>query len=209
MISAHRAKEREKNAARKNAEKAVEKRAAGWYNRRSENRRTERRIAVRSEAKAMVFRKAVSAEAETVAQLYRSVLGSEFCVWNEEYPTLEDARHDLQAGNLYVLADGGSIVGALSVVEENELDELPGWSGGKAKEIARVVIGLPFRGKGLAGRMVREIVALLRESGSRAVHLSVAKQNLPAYQTYCREGFSVVGEAELYGGEYYLMEKML
>jgi len=39
--------------------------------------------------------------------------------------------------------------------------------------------------------------------------LSVVKTNVPAYKTYIKAGFAVVGEAQMYGNDYYLMEKAI
>ncbi len=43
----------------------------------------------------------------------------------------------------------------------------------------------------------------------KSIHLSVAKSNIPAYKTYIKLGFKTVGEVEIYGGDYYLMEKQI
>lgn len=82
----------------------------------------------------MVFRKGRREEAEKILELYQSVIGSEFCTWNEFYPGREEIDADMSCGNLYVLTeeknpgDGGAygeerIVGAASIVSENELDD--------------------------------------------------------------------------------------
>lgn len=43
----------------------------------------------------------------------------------------------------------------------------------------------------------------------KAIHLSVVKTNVPAYKTYIKAGFAVDGEAQMYGNDYYLMEKAI
>ncbi len=163
------------------------------------------------------FRPARPDEAEAVYALYQSVIGTLFCTWNTAYPGREEVARDLSCRCLYVLAEDGQIIGALSVVPENELDHLPCWSDvpgapgspGAHREIARVVIARPRQGMGLAGQMVDAISALLAAEGCSAIRLSVAKINLPAAATYRKAGFRTVGEAILYGGAYLLMEKRL
>ncbi len=155
-----------------------------------------------------VFRKAEQEDTCAVYSLYKSVVGDEFCVWNDAYPGMLEIRDDLASDNLFVLTDGEKVIGAISIVHENELDEFDCFTHDGA-EIARVAVAKEHRGKGLSGKMVGEVENILRERDCKALHLSVAKANTPAYKTYLRVGFLTVGEAELYGGDYYLMEKDL
>ncbi len=159
----------------------------------------------------MTFRTATHADLDAVLALYEEAKRGPFCVWNEAYPTREDAEADLAGEDLYVLDDGGVVIGALSVVPENELDDQPCWqlTGEGVREIARVVVAAEYHGHGYAGVMVAHICAILRERGERALHISVATSNPPARKTYPRQGFVEVGEAELFGGAYVLMEKRL
>ena len=159
----------------------------------------------------MNFRKATLADTEQVYALYRSVVGSEFCVWSDEYPGQFEIEQDLAAKSLFVLTNGGEIVGAISIVPENELDDFDFWKNkdGAHKEIARVVVAESRRGNAFALEMVRKVADLLCKSGCTSLRLSVAKTNIPACKTYIKAGFATVGEAHLYGGEYYLMEKNL
>ena len=57
--------------------------------------------------------------------------------------------------------------------------------------------------------MIQCIAPILRKNGCKAIHLSVVKTNVPAYKTYIKAGFAVVGEAQMYGNDYYLMEKVI
>ncbi len=150
-------------------------------------------------------------EVERVLSLYKSAIGKEFCAWDDEYPSMTEISHDLETDNLYVLDAGGVLAGAISVVPENELDGFDEWEikDGTEREIARITVLENFRGMRLAGRMVNEMLEILKARGVGAVHLSAAKQNIPAHKTYLQLGFNIVREAKLYGGEYYLLEKIL
>ncbi len=155
------------------------------------------------------IRIARSDDAEKILSLYQSVKNGAFCVWNDSYPGMLEIKHDTETENQYVMTHDSKIIGAISIVPENELDGFDCWSCKDGKEIARVVISEEYRGKGLSFEIVRFIESVLREDGCKAIHLSVAKVNIPAYKTYVKAGFTTVGEAEMYGNSYYLMEKLL
>jgi ribosomal protein S18 acetylase RimI-like enzyme len=152
---------------------------------------------------------AQQSDVEHVLSLYQSAKNGAFCVWNDSYPSIAEIEHDLETKNLYVMTDGGNIIGAISVVPENELDSFDCWSCKDGKEIARVVIDKTYQGYGLSFEMVQKVASILRRNGWKAIHLSVAKSNIPAYKTYIKAGFTVVGEAEMYGNNYYLMENAI
>ncbi len=152
---------------------------------------------------------AKQSDAEHIFSLYQDAKSGEFCVWNDSYPTIAEIQHDLDTNNLYVMTDGSQIIGAISVVPENELDGFDCWSCKEGKEIARVVIDKDYQGHGLSFEMVQNVESILRENGNKAIHLSVVKSNIPAYKTYMKAGFAVVGEAQMYGNDYYLMEKVI
>ncbi len=148
-------------------------------------------------------------DAEAVLSLYQSAKGGEFCAWSDSYPDMLEIEHDLETWNLYVMTQDSKIIGAVSVVPENELDVLDCWSCKDSREIARVVISREYRGKGLSFELVRFIESILYKDACRALHLSVAKINIPAYKTYIKAGFVTVGEVKMFGNSYYLMEKLL
>lgn len=155
------------------------------------------------------FELAQKEDAEQVLSLYERAKSGAFCVWDDSYPTMTEIERDLETENLYVLTDGSNVIGAISVVPENELDGFDCWSCKEGKEIARVVIDKRWQGQGLSFEMVQQVESILRSNGCKAIHLSVVKSNIPAYKTYIKAGFTVVGEAQMYGNDYYLMEKAI
>lgn len=144
-----------------------------------------------------------------IFSLYQSAKRGAFCVWDHNYPGMLDIEHDLETKNLYVMTHERKIIGSISVVPKNELDGFDGWLCKEAKEIARVVISEEYQGKSLSLQLVKFIQSVLHKAGCRAIHLSVAKSNIPAYKTYVKTGFVTIGEAEMYENSYYLMEKLL
>ena len=51
----------------------------------------------------MEFRKAKREEAEEILQLYQSLIGTEYCVWTESYPTEREVEFDLSRNALFCL----------------------------------------------------------------------------------------------------------
>lgn len=158
----------------------------------------------------MQIRKAKPAEAEIIRDLYHSVIGQPFCTWNEEYPGEIEIQMDLSAETLYLAEEENKIIGAISVIPENEMDDFPCWNiRDHVKEIARVVIRPDLQGKGYACQMVEKLLAILKEEGCHAIHLSVADCNIPAQKTYRKLGFAFLAECDMYGHHYFLCEKAL
>lgn len=159
----------------------------------------------------MQFRLAKTVDAEEISALYRAQIGRPFCVWNEFYPGRVEIEGDLRTNGLYVLTEDGKILGAVSVVPENELDGLPDWryTGAGVRELARVAVLPERQGQGLAQQMIRSVLERLCHGGCKAVRLCVAQKNQPAIRVYEKTGFAFVGEASLYGGEYLLCERRL
>ena len=158
----------------------------------------------------MIFRKAAETEGKTVLSLYRSVIGMPFCAWDESYPGETEILQDLSSGTLYVLEENAELIGAISIVPENELDDAGCWAVREnAWEFARVVIRPDCQKRGLSARLVEGILRELTARHAAAVHLAVAKQNIPAQRLYQRMGFSFCGEADMFGHSYFLCERNL
>ncbi len=157
----------------------------------------------------MIFRNAISDDLPQIADLYRAAIGIPGCTWNENYPGAFELEHDFSSGNLYVLSEGETVVGAVSVVSPNELDDAYIWEIPNAKEIARVVISQNYQGRSLAAQMLHKLFEKLKQEGCRAIHLSVACCNHAAIKTYQRQGFAFLAQADLYGNRYHLCEKKL
>lgn len=144
-----------------------------------------------------------------ILDLYQNAKNQELCVWNEYYPTITEIEHDLETNNLYVMSYNEEIVGAISIVPENEMDYFECWSCTNSKEIARVVVAKEFQGQKISYKMIQYIESILSQQEIQSIHLAVAKINIPAYKTYTNLGFKIVSEADMYGNNYYLMEKKL
>ena len=103
------------------------------------------------------FRRAKREEAGEILQLYRSLIGTEYCVWTENYPTEREVEFDLSRNALFCLrkitsesdsreqelqgtgmAEGkttetlqetrGRLMGVISIDDDPQVKELPFWS---------------------------------------------------------------------------------
>lgn len=158
----------------------------------------------------MNLRKARSDEKEIIRALYLSVKGSEGCTWNENYPSDIEIDGDLSNEALFVLVESGEIVGAVSVVEPHELDEMPFWQErDRVREIARVVVRPDRQGRGYAERMLSMLFEQFRGEGVRVVHILVAKKNAAASRLYEKLGFDRRGECFEYGIDFFAEELSL
>lgn len=159
----------------------------------------------------MLLRKANSAEIATVSDIYDLVRNGETCVWNENYPTFDDAKKDFEAGCLFVFEDVGEIIGCASVEPVAEDDDLPFWRvcDGNHREISRIAIVPAHQGKGYAGIMVKLLMDELECQGVSSIHLLAAKANPPAVKTYKKLGFEFIGECYRYGADYFVCEKVI
>lgn len=155
--------------------------------------------------------KADIVDVDAVVEIYEAVKGSEYCVWNEFYPTRRNAEEDVGCGCLYLLKDGGEILGCISVEPVSEDDDLEFWrvNDGRHREVSRVAIAPKHQGRGYARIMTELLVERLRGEGASSVHLLAAKVNLPACNTYQRLGFEFIGECHRYGADYFVCELVL
>ncbi len=142
--------------------------------------------------------------------LYKAVNGTQFCTWNESYPGKREINRDLFAGTLLVLEDHQELIGAISIVPENELDDMDCWNVREnAREFARVVLRPDHQRKGLSVHLIEGVIQELRKQGVTAVHIAVAKKNIPAQKLYRKMGFDFCGEASIYEHDFFLCEKIM
>ncbi len=158
----------------------------------------------------MKLRLAKEFEKNIVLNLYNEVKKEKFCVWNDEYPTINEINEDFKTNNLFVYVTNDEIIGAISIVPINEMDDFNEWEyKEKACEIARIVIRKKHQGKSLAKEMVESIFPICIQKGFTSIHLSCQCDNIPANKTYQKLGFKQIGQKYMYKNMYYLLEKNL
>ena len=78
-----------------------------------------------------------------------------------------------------------------------------------AREFARVAVRPDCQQQGLSFYLVDGVIRELKEQHTAAIHIAVAKSNIPAQKLYRKMGFDFCGEADLFGNHYFLCEMIL
>ena len=142
----------------------------------------------------MLFRKAETREAEAIRALYQAVIGTPFCTWDESYPGETEIAGDLSAGTLYVLEEDHQVIGAISIVPENELDHFNCWAlKENAREFARVVIKSDqgsFKGRKLPQSILpsQKRISRRRSSIGKRASIFVGKPTCTGTVISCAKG---------------------
>ena len=161
----------------------------------------------------MEFRRARREEAEEILQLYRSLIGTEYCVWTENYPTEREVEFDLSRDALFCLRETttGRLMGVISIDDDPEVKALSCWSAElvPVAELSRLGVAVEYQNRGIARRLLQEAMTELRTQGYKAVHILVAKDNVKALRSYEKLHFTTAGECELFGHSYWCYEKEL
>lgn len=154
------------------------------------------------------LRSAKTEDLQAVEGIYLSFLtqeetGPRWTVWQKGvYPTGETARQALEAGELYVLTDGGTVVGSV-ILNRKEPEEYASvaWTvpaePGEALVIHTLCMDPERKGLGLGKAMVSHIIHEARAQGCRAIRLDTGSQNAPAVGLYKKMGFSLAGEGTI------------
>ncbi|MBR1568383.1 MAG: GNAT family N-acetyltransferase [Lachnospiraceae bacterium] len=158
------------------------------------------------------FMLATKLDTEEVLKLYRSVVGSEYCAWTDSYPSMETIDYDLQRDALYVMRDeSGEIIGAITVDDDPDVNALSCWSKDLQgePELSRLVVRADHQNQGMACDMIYKLMEILRGKGHSGIRYMVSKRNIKAMRSYSKLHAVQVGEAALFGDEFWCFEKRL
>jgi len=152
---------------------------------------------------------ATPADLETLWQLYADVCAQQehdayTPQWTQGvYPTIDDLRAHVDAGDMYVGTLDGRFVAAMVLTphEDPEYLDVP-WPTACAQDEVAVIhllaVHPSMRGKHLGAELVREAIALARKDGKRVIHLDVVPGNLAASRIYRDAGFVPVGTYQIF-----------
>ena len=146
-----------------------------------------------------------------ILALYKAQIGREFCPWTDEYPSDVTIDFDLSRDALFVLKMDGRIKAAVSLEEDEDVDNLSCWDATKAPEgeLARIAVDPEEQSKGLGRIMLQFGMDELQRRGFKGIHMLVNKHNKKAIRCYSVFGFDVVGECSMYDQDFLCYEKEL
>ena len=116
----------------------------------------------------MNFERVKREEADTVLKLYRSLLGTPYCVWTEEYPSEKEVEFDLSRDALFCMRDdAGNIAGVISIDDDPNVECLTCWSETMvpSAEVSRVGVCQEFQNQGIAGKLLKGVMEELKKLG--------------------------------------------
>lgn len=156
--------------------------------------------------------KALPCDAEEIYAIYASLKGSPGCTWDDEYPTLEFVRHDIEErSSLYKLTEDGVIVAAayLGEFEEREVPECFDKSVKRRGEFSRVGVRREYHRKGCAERLLRYLLNEAVDLGYDGLALLVGTENSGAIALYEKIGFKRCGGGVMYETHWFFYEHSL
>ena len=155
----------------------------------------------------MIFRKAEKVDFSQIRSLYWNLIDQDqddpsFPHWKKGiHPSDEMILDSIDKGDLYVLADGEEI--AACVIANDEKVEgyadAP-WQVDSDDIIVLHVLAVhpDHRGKGLARRLVENVIEQERKAGKKALRLDVIENNTTAERLYQKLGFRYIQTKTLY-----------
>lgn len=127
--------------------------------------------------------------------------------WQDGYPNRESFLSDREKGCSYVLEEDGRVVGTMAVFFDGEptYDKIyeGSWLSDSSSYAAihRVAVDADSKGKGLAGRMVEEVVNMCRERGVCSIKNDTHRLNHSMQHMLAKNGFTRCGIIYLENGE--------
>lgn len=160
----------------------------------------------------MEFVKAAPEDQTEILALYRSLVGTEYCAWTQDYPNETTIQFDMERDALFCLKDEeGKIVGVISIDQDDEVEKLPCWTIDlqPAGELSRLGVRIESQNQGVAGKLLENGMKELKDRGKKSVHFLVCKTNEKAIRAYRKLDFNIVGECRLFEEEWWCYEKSL
>ncbi|MCR5178151.1 MAG: GNAT family N-acetyltransferase [Lachnospiraceae bacterium] len=154
---------------------------------------------------------ATEEDRDQILALYNLLKGTDYCAWDEDYPSNETIDFDLSRDALFVMKDGNVIKAAISLEEDESVNNLSCWDESltPAGELARLAVMPGEQGRGLGRLMLQFGMEELKKRGIKGIHFLVNKSNIKAIRCYAPFGFHVAGECHLYDQDFLCYEGLL
>ena len=146
-----------------------------------------------------------------VMQMYNDARSFDGCAWDDDYPDGDILNDDFLSGGLYVFVSKNEIIGAISILFGENLEEFECWKiqSARSVEFARVVVSKEYVGQGYGTKMVFETLELLKQMGYDSARILVSPSNPSAIAVYKKLGFDFLRVESFPYGDFWLCEKGL
>lgn len=153
------------------------------------------------------FRHAVREDADVIFALYRSLVGTPFCAWDETYPARSNLEEDLKARSIYCLCEDKKIFAVATAMHCPEHDVLP-WSTAMKNpcDLMRIGVARDHQGHGIGAYLLQKTVEASHDAGYDGMRILVCQTNLPAVKLYRNFGARYRGETVAYGLQWFCYE---
>lgn len=154
---------------------------------------------------------AVPGDGDAALTLFRSLIGTPYCTWNEEYPDEETVLCDIAAGRTLLCRDGKGAAAVLVLLPPDELPPLPLWDADVRAPVlfARLGVRTDWQRKGVARALMLYAMEHVKSCGADGVRLIADKSNVAALALYASLGFTCAGEATLFANDWVCLERRL
>ena len=120
-----------------------------------------------------------------------------------KHPTDEALRSFIENGEMYLLADGGTVAGMVAIVmhQGTDYEDIPWTEKLENDQVATLhllAVCPEYRGRSLGNTILELAGELAKQHGKKAVRLDVLESNLPAQHLYEKNGFIYRGKEHWY-----------
>lgn len=137
-----------------------------------------------------------------IVSIYRSLIGTPGCTWDEDYPNAETAEYDINKGWLHALKKQDRIVAVVSIGDIGELSDLK-WKPKNPCELARIGVHPQLQKQGIGTLLLQHCFEVARNQGFDGIRILVAKTNTAALALYEKNGFERCGEVFRFNTNFY------
>jgi len=142
-----------------------------------------------------------------IMDIYRSLIGTPGCTWNEYYPDNEIVEQDINNNSLYTLTSDGDILAVATVCQLDELKTLD-WKPQNPCEFARLAVKPSLHKQGIGTTILQHIMQVAKDKGHDGVVMLVSKENIAALALHEKYGFVKCGETHMYDIDFYCYQLM-
>ena len=149
---------------------------------------------------------------DKIKNLYEEIKSKTFTLWDDNYPSEELIKYDIERQGLYGVFDKNDLIAiSFAGVRCEDGEESFTWKDkfNKRGTFARIGVSPQHQNKGIATKLVQFILDKLKDDGFDGVRILVGTNNHNALKLYNKFNFVNCGKTERYGHEYYLLELRL